>query len=77
MSEYIANIMPPCKHRENLTININPVKNIENHKLKAETCNVDLDLGMVLWDFGGHWRFLTLVWNFDLDLITHIYFGGA
>ena len=26
------------------------------------------DLKVLIWGFGGHWRFLTWVWHLDLDL---------
>ena len=25
-------------------------------------------LQVLIWGFGGHWRFLTVVWHLDLDL---------
>ena len=25
-------------------------------------------LQVLIWEFGGHWRFLTGVWHLDLDL---------
>ena len=25
-------------------------------------------LQVLIWDFGGHWRFLTRVWNLDIDM---------
>ena len=27
-------------------------------------------LFVLTWGFGGHWRFLTLVWHLDLDMVT-------
>ena len=50
-------------------------------KMKIESKNLDhgcikdfegaknfYDLQVLIWDFGGHWRFLTGVWHLDLDL---------